>query len=57
MSAVGEMVRQGLASGRVEVWRVGAPSGEAFDAQVAEAAAVEGGEAPWLLEQKVAWSW
>ena len=57
MSAVGEMVRQGLASGRVEVRRVGAPSGEAFDAQVAEAAAVEGGAAPWLLEQKVAWSW
>ena len=57
MSAAGEMVRQGLASGRVEVRRVGAPSGEAFDAQVAGAAAVEGGAAPRLLEQKVARSW
>ena len=50
VSAAREMVRRGLASGRVEVQRVDSANGRRFDARVAEVAAVEGGAAPWWLE-------
>ena len=57
VSAAREMVRRGLASGRVEVQRVGTSNGRSFDARVAEVAAGEGGAAPWWREQRAARSW